>query len=165
MIPSIPTTMSAMLNPNLGVEESQELGFIFVSHPTAGQIQYESRYRQILSLSHYFDSLHLPDGDIVVDNAVECIPETITTSSQPKLFVIPNDRDFQRILADPITFHVHYILEPNPAEVQISAPNIAYPALWKTGSGFTKVVHQFPAHGTCPEFRLFRVLRHSNDVT
>ena len=165
MVPTFPTTVSGMLNPHIGIEENLEFGFIVLSHPNASQLEYKDRYPQILSLSRYFDDLHLPNGDVVVDNAVECIPEIITTSSQPKLFVIPNDQDFQRILADPITFHVHYILEPNPKVVQISAPNIAYPTLWKTGAGFTKVVHQFPAHGTCPEFRLFRVLRHSNTVT
>jgi hypothetical protein len=81
------------------------------------------------------------------------------------LFVIPNDRDFQRILADPITFHTHYILEPDPAEVPISATNIQYPNLWTTGAGFTTMVHQIPSRGTCPEFRLLRVLHHSNVVS
>lgn len=164
-VPSIPATMSGMMNPHIGIEENQDFGWIFAAHPNASQIDYEGRYPEILSLSSYFDALHLSNGDVVVDNAVECIPETITTSSQPKLFVIPNDQDFQRILADPITFHVQYIWEPNPAQVAISAPNIAYPSLWKTGDGFAKVVHEFPAHGTCPESRLFRVLRHTNGVT
>jgi hypothetical protein len=164
MIPTIPTTVSGMLNPHIGIEENQDFGWIFVAHPSASQVDYEGRYPQILSLSNYFDNLHLHDGNVVVDNSVECIPETITTSSQPKLFVIPNDRDFQRILADPITFHVHYIWEPNPAQVPITATNILYPGLWKTGAGFAKMVHQFPARGTCPEFRLFRVLRHTNPV-
>jgi hypothetical protein len=165
LIPIIPTTVSGMLNPHIGIEENQDFGWIFVSHPTASQVDYEGRYPQILALSNYFDNLHLPDGNVVVDNSVECIPETITTSSQPKLFVIPNDQDFQRILADPITFHVHYIWEPNPAQVPVTATNILYPGLWKTGAGFAKMVHQFPARGTCPEFRLFRVLRHTNPVT
>jgi hypothetical protein len=102
---------------------------------------------------------------VVVDNSAGCIPEVITTISQPKLFVIPNDRDFQRILADPITFHVHYILEPNPAQVPISATNIQYPRLWDTGAGFTTMVHQIPSRGTCPEFRLFHVVQHSDTVS
>jgi hypothetical protein len=165
MTPSIPATVSGMLNPHIGIEENQDFGWIFVAHPNASQVDYEGRYPEILSLSNYLDKLHLPDGDVVTDNAVECVPETITTSSQPKLFVIPNDQDFQRILADPITFHAHYIWEPNPAQVAISAPNLQYPSLWKTGAGFAKEVHQFPERGTCPEFRLFRVLRHSNGVT
>jgi hypothetical protein len=115
-------------------------------------------------LGHYFAGLHLPDGDIVTDNSALCIPETITTISQPKLFVIPNDRDFGRTLADPITFHTHYILEPDPVRDPNTAINAEFPSLWSTGSDFTKMVHQFPARGPCPEFRLFHVVSHSNQV-
>ena len=78
--------------------------------------------------------------------------------------MIPNDRDFERILADPITFNAHYILEADPAEAPETATNIEFPALWSTGGEFTKMVHQFPVAGTCPEFRLFHVLHHSNQV-
>jgi hypothetical protein len=165
MIPATVKTGSAMLNPQIGREESQDLGFIFHAHPSIADRQWQDRRPQILALGNYFAGLHLPNGDIVVDNSAGCIPEVITTISQPKVFVIPNDRDFQRTLADPITFHTHYILEPNPAEVPISATNIQYPTLWNTGDGFTKLVHQIPSRGTCPEFRLFRVVGHSNLVS
>jgi hypothetical protein len=161
MIPAIVTTGSAMLNPSIGSEETQQLGFIFHSHPNAADLRWKDRYPQELALGNYFASLHLPNGDIVTDNSTGCIPEMLTTTSQPRLFVIPNDRDFQRILADPIAFNVHYILEPDPASTPITAPNLLYPALWSSGAEFTKMVHQIPARGTCPEFRLFRVLRHS----
>jgi hypothetical protein len=161
MIPATVTTGSAMLNPSIGSEETQQLGFIFHSHLDAADLSFRDRYPQVLSLGNYFAGLHLPNGDIVTDNSTGCIPEMLTTMSQPRLFVIPNDRDFQRILADPLAFNVHYILEPNPASVPITAQNLLYPALWNTGANFTKVVHQIPARGTCPEFRLFRVVRHS----
>jgi hypothetical protein len=115
-------------------------------------------------LGRYFENRHLPDGDIVVDNSTGCVPVMIVTSNQPKLFVIPNDRDFQRILADPITFHTHYIMVPDPTTLAPGAVNRLYPSMWNTGSGFTKMVHQFPTQTDCPEFRLFHVLRHSNEV-
>ncbi len=160
--PSIVTTAGAMFNPKIGSEESQQLGFIFESHPSASDRQFEKRYPTILKLSSYFTSLKLPNGDIIVDNSTGCVPEMITTSSQPKLFVIPNDRDFKRELSDPLTFHAHYILEPNPAQIPVTAPNITYSTLWKTGDGFAKSILQIPAQGTCPEFRLFKVIRHPN---
>ncbi len=168
MIPATVTTTAAMFNPHLGNEETHQLGFIFHSPPlSASDRGYEEFYPHILTLSSYFAGLRLPDGDIVVDNFSPCVPEILTTISQPKLFVIPNDRDFQRILADPITFHTHYILEADPAHYlgNLTATNSEYPSLWSTGDGFTKLVHQFPAGGTCPELRLFRVLGHSNRVT
>jgi hypothetical protein len=161
MIPATVTTGSAMLNPNIGTEELRELGFIFHAHPDAEDIGYRGRYPQVLAIGSYLAGLHLPDGDVVVDNSTECVPEMLVTVSQPRLFVIPNDRDFQRILADPISFNVHYILEPDPASTPITAPNLLYPSLWSRGAEFTKMVNQIPARGTCPEFRLFHVLRHS----
>ena len=159
-LPSFVTTAGAMFNPNIGSEESQQLGFIFESHPSVGDRVFEKRFPTILRLSSYFASLDLPNGDIIVDNSTRCVPEIITTSSQPKLFVIPNDRDFQRTLSDPLTFHVHYILVPNPSQVPVNAPNITYPTLWKNGGGFAKSVRKIPGRGTCPELQLFKVTRH-----
>ena len=114
MIPTTMATASGMLNPHIGVEESDQIGFIFKAHPKPGDYFYSDAYPVALAMGRYFENKHLPDGDVVVDNATSCIPMMIVTSSQPKLFVINNDRDFQRILADPITFHAHYILEGDP---------------------------------------------------
>jgi len=164
MIPATVTTASAMFNPSIGLEETQEIGFIFHSHLNATDSQGKVYYAQVLLLSNYFAGLHLPDGDVVVDNSTACVPPMIVTSSQPKLFVIPNDRGFERTLADPITFNAHYILEANPAQAPETAPNLEFPALWSTGGEFTKMVHQFAGRGPCPEFRLFHVLHHSNQV-
>ena len=44
----------------------------------------------------------------------------VITSNQPKVFVIPNDRDFQRTLSDPIAFHTHYLLLPDPTALDIN---------------------------------------------
>ena len=164
MVPATFTTGSAMLNPKIGWEETQQLGFVFHEHLNQVDLRWRNRYPQELALGSYFDALRLPDGDVVTDNSTSCVPEMITTMNQPKLFVIPNDRDYQRIVADPITFNVHYVLEPDPTVTPVTAMNIQYPNLWTSGAGFTKRVHQFPARGTCPGFRLFRVIRHSNEV-
>ncbi len=164
MVPATVTTGAAMFNPKIGSEQVDALGFIFHSHLTANDLQWKDRYPHILALDSYFAGLRLPDGDIVTDNFDVCLPQLLTTISQPKLFVIPNDRDFQRILADPITFHTHYILEANPAQVPNTSINIQYPNLWNTGAGFTQLVRKFPSQATCPAYRLFRVLHHSGDV-
>ena len=116
-------------------------------------------------MGRYFDGLHLPDGDVSSTTpTLGCVPQMIVTSNQPKLFVIPNDRDFQRVLADPITFHTRYLLAPDPTRLEPGAVNQLYPSLWRTGAGFTKMVHQFRTQSTsaCPDFRLFHVLGHPN---
>ena len=65
MIPTIVFTWSGMLNPNIGVEESQQIGFIFKAHD-------KNPTNEVLSVrptvDRYLESLHLPDGDVVVDN-------------------------------------------------------------------------------------------------
>jgi hypothetical protein len=157
-------TARAMFNPAVGSQETQGLGFIFHKYLDATDIATEAQYPTVLQLGDYFAGLHLPNGSIVTDNSVACVPDIITTISQPKLFVIPNDRDFQKILADPLTFHARYILEPNPKSSPVTAPNIAYPTLWTSGAGFTKMVKEIPAKGACPEFGLFRVIAHPSQI-
>jgi hypothetical protein len=166
MIPTIVSTGSGMLNPRIGVEEYQQIGFIFKPHgknPTNSEV-----YPSAQTVDRYLEDLHLPNGDVLVDNADAngCVPQIVVRSSQPKLFVIPNNRDFQRTLADPIAFHTRYLLVPDPSATdEPGAVNNLYPTLWKTGAGFTKMVHQFQAQSACPDYRLFYVLRHSNQVS
>jgi hypothetical protein len=168
MVPTTLLTGSAILNPQIGVKESQEIGFIFKSHPDAQDLSYNDARPFALEVDGYLESLHLPHGDVLVDNAdaTGCVPLMIVASTEPKMFVIPNDQDFQRTLADPIAFHTHYVLVPDPTVLQPGAVNLAYPTLWKTGGGFATKVHQFqtPSVAACPDFRLFRVLHHSNGV-
>ncbi len=113
MIPTTVFTWSGILNPKIGVEESQQIGFLFKTHDKGPTNEV---YPPAQTVDRYLESLHLPDGDVLVDNgdATGCVPLIIVRSNQPKLFVIPNDRHFQRTLADPIAFHTHYLLLPDP---------------------------------------------------
>lgn len=159
--PSVPTTAGGMFNPVVGFEELQELGYVFHRPLTAADRIDKQHFATIQTISGYLIGLHLPDGDLLVDNSTICVPEVITTVPNPKIFVIPNDRDFQRSLADPLTFHVHYILvPPNTGLNMNTATDEAYPNLYSTGAGFAREVHQFPARGLCPALRLFRVVGH-----
>ena len=164
MIPTTITSASAMFNPKIGILESQEIDFIFHKHLSYSDIEQKDNYGWILAIGDWFTNRHLPDSDVVADNYPECVPPLLTTVNQPKLFVIPNDRDFERILADPITFHTHYILEADPASFPNTTINDQWPTLWKTGAGFTKLADTFPSRADCPEFRLFHVLGHSSET-
>ena len=154
--PSVVTTGAAMFNRNIGYEESGLLDPVFhhkdpYSNPTVTLTR---------TMATYIADQHLPDGDVIVDNSTECVPGVITTISDPKVFVIPNDRDFQRILADPLTFNTHYILIPPNSVSGGSATNKLYPTLYRSGDGFAKLVHQF-ANGACLPYRLYRVISHT----
>ena len=163
LVPSSVTTTMGMANPNVGYEETEHIGYIFFKHPTAYEDRPLTTYPAVVKMASYFAHEHLADGQIVVDNFSGCIPDVIVASPNPDVFVIPNDRDFQRTLADPLTFHARYILDVDPTgDGALTAPNISYPNLWSTGDRFAKVVHTFPATGECPEFRLFKVVGHPN---
>jgi hypothetical protein len=163
--PSIPTTMAGMSNKMVGWQESQELGYVFDRPLTKADLADKQHYPTILRMSHYISGLHSPDGNIVVDNSSQCIPEVITNVPNPKVFVIPNDRDFQKVLADPLTFHAHYIIVPPSTGTNVNTATVkAYPTLYDTGAGFATMVHQFNPSGTglCPTLRLYRVTGHPN---
>jgi len=91
----------------------------------------------------------------------------IVLSPNPKVFVIPNDRDFQRILADPVTFHARYILVPPPSgQGSLIATNHQYPSLYASGDNnngqpFATLTHSFTGGGVCPAFRLYHVTQDS----
>jgi len=161
--PSFVSTLYGMSNPKIGYEETQHLGYIFSEHPTPYYAKAHTTYPAMLAISNYVAAQHWGDGALVVDNFSGCIPQVILMSPDPDVFVIPNDRSFQRTLADPLTFQAHYILDVDPTgDGALTAPNISYPNLWKTGDGFTQVVRTFPAKGECPEFKLFKVTGHPN---
>jgi hypothetical protein len=161
--PSLPATAAGMFNRRLDPYESEYIGFIFHKHPTAEDISIEAQRPAILRLVNAIAGLHLPDSTIVVDNFSNCIPSMIVASPNPKVFVIPNDRDYQRVLDDPLTFHARYIMVPKPTFLDtLTSTNRAYPTLYANGSGFARLARNFPSYGTCPALRLYRVTGHPN---
>lgn len=165
LAPAIPATAAGMFNPTVGVLELSQLGYVFHRPLTKQDRVNQQHFASILKISNYLTSLNLPDGDILVDNFTECIPQLLTTVPNPKVFVIPNDRDFQRILADPLTFGTHYILLPPTTGLWVdTATAKAYPTLYATGAGFAKEVKQVPTGSSCPSMRLYRVTGHPNAV-
>ena len=164
LLPSAYTTVLGMKNPKVGFEENEHLGFLFFKqHLSKFDQSVPQTWPGMVSLAGYFSHDSFSSGQVVVDNFSGCVPQIIMISSNPQVFVIPNDRDFQRILADPLTFHAHYILDVDPVgNGTLTAINILYPALWKSGAGFAKEVHYWGARGECPSFKLFKVLRHPN---
>ncbi len=165
LAPSWVTTAKAMFNPNIGPEEADSLGVVFHKHFNHTDQLIREQYPAILAISDYLAKMHLSDGQILVDNTSDCIPFVYVASPNPKIFVIPNDRDFQRTLADPLAFHTHYILEADPHGYNATATTaIAYPQLWSNGSGFAKQVHHFSAAGSCPDMKLFRVIGHTGSA-
>ena len=97
----------------------------------------------------------------MADTYGNCTPQIVTSVANSKVFVITNDHDFQRVLADPLTFGAHYLFVPQPVGVGLTdSLNEEYPTLYAHGAGFAKFVHQFNADGICATYRLYRVTGH-----
>ena len=159
LAPSLISTARAMDDYNMAPDVVGYIGFIFDRHPTPLELSAKHEYAQIKVVSNYLDSQHFTDGDVVVDTANSCMPYVYTTVSNPRMFVIHNDRDFQRVLADPLTFHAHYLL------VGFAADDDAVLALYPnlgSGTPWAELVHTFkyPGGGFCNGFRLFKVVSH-----
>jgi hypothetical protein len=159
--PSLITSEQGIFAKNVQSSESEELGALLLAHPTLKDRQFRKHYAHIESIDAYIGRMHLPNGSIVADTFGECTPQIVTTVPNPKVFVITNDRDFKRVLADPLTFHAHFLLVPSPIGVgDLDALNVAYPSLYRTGAGFATFVHAFPTDGICADYRLYRVIGH-----
>jgi hypothetical protein len=155
-----------MFNPKIGSEESNWLGFVvhgFEHRPlTATDRDNKRAHAWELALGQNIAARSLPRGDVIVDNFDECITPMLTSVSTPKVFVIPNDRDFREALAAPLTFRAHFVLVAPANKITLldNAIDHMYPTLYANGDGFATLVHQFPALGAkCPAYRLYHVVR------
>jgi hypothetical protein len=153
-VPPIFTTWSAMQDPRHGTEEAALLEPIL--HPRQFT-RTPSTYYSALGIAKYVDGLHLPNGSVIVDNSEGCVPFVLLLSRHPAQFIIPNDRDFEKLLSDPIGFHVRYILAfPNTGLGLLDAVNRADPTLYEDGGGISVLVKEL-GQGNCSGFRLYKV--------
>ena len=126
LAPSIPATAAGMFNPKVGVEESNWLGFVIhglEGHKlTAAELVNQRAHAYELHLGQYITNMHLPRGDVIVDNFDECITPMLTSVADPRVFVIPNDRAYKETLDAPLVFHAHYLLvAPAPTSLRSRA--------------------------------------------
>jgi hypothetical protein len=162
--PSIFTSAVAMDKPTIGFQEHAVLGIVFSPHHLDATQRAQSEvFSHVAAADRYINSLHLKSGSIVIDTASPCVPDLIVQAKHPKVFVITNDRDFERILANPTGFGAHYLVAPNPGIEGLDAVDREYPTLYATGGGFAKQIHQFNLP-YCGTYRLFHLIRASTNL-
>ena len=162
LLPSVIGTGMGMMNPVIGPDELQDIGFIFHKQPTSEDRGWGAAYGTALTISRYIDARHYPNGDIVADTADSCLPNVITNVMNPRVFVITNDRDFPKVLADPLTFHAHYLMVQTAGVTSADAVGQAYPGL--ASSSWAHLVHKFPSAGYCVGLRLYQVTGHPDEA-
>jgi hypothetical protein len=153
------TTALAMDDPNFAVAEYGALDWnVYKGRAVNGVTEAQKEYLpSTVAITRQIDALHLRSGSIVTDTFTKCVSLMLMTSDNPHQFVVTSDRDFQRTLLDPVTFHAHYLLvPPGGGANSLDAVARAYPGLYVHGIPGAALVKQFHEPG-CPAFRLYHV--------
>lgn len=111
-------------------------------------------------LADYLDKLGLPEGSVITDTVYGFA--VVVASRNSKIFVLPSDSDFVKLLNDPAELGVKYLLAvPNTGRGVSDALNMRYPTLYETGAEVATLELEIPNDGdNQPVWRLYRV----NDV-
>ncbi|MCZ4517311.1 glycosyltransferase family 39 protein [Rhodococcus ruber] len=159
---ALPVTGWAMLQPSLSSQQ-YALGSLLDQDPSAGDAEAIAARRVIDSfsterrLASYLDSQDLPEGSILVDTVYGFA--IVAASEHPKRFVVPSDLDFTKILNDPASAGVEYLLTvPNEGRGVSDAVNRRYPTIYDNGADLYPLTLEVPNDGADqPNWRLYRV--------
>lgn len=152
--PSLPSTWHTMLSHRYGREEARDVTAIFYpKQAQPGDIEALNSLHVERHVAAYIDRMHLPNGSVLTDSG-DAFGVLMATRDM-KTFTITSDLDFERAVADPPRFHIHYILVP--AHAYYDAIEAAYPGIYDNGAGFTVVVHEWKGYGYSPSWRLLKV--------
>ena len=149
---SLPTGIATMRHPLLAREEADALRSTLGNAPPSTDASYVlATHLAARRVAGDIDRLGLYRGAVLLDVAVG--NAVVLQSAHPDWFVITTDRDFERILADPVTFGVRYLLVSNNP---LDAVNRAYPGLYTSGLGFATLTGEYDVPGS-PGWRLYRL--------
>ena len=109
------------------------------------------------AIAGYLDDLNLPDSSVVTDTVYGFA--IVAASRKPKMFVLPSDPDFVRILNDPSNRGAKYLLAVPPTGRGTSDTlNKRYPTLYDTGADIATLELEVPNDGDGqPDWRIYRV--------
>lgn len=100
------------------------------------------------------DALHPRRGEVLTDTATAFA--IVLNAHDQTDYVIPADRDFERIVADPGAFGVRYVLVPDPGGTY-NAINAEYPSLFADGGGIATLRHDWDFGSSAGRWRLYEL--------
>lgn len=109
------------------------------------------------AIAHYLDNLELPDSSVIADTVYGFA--IVAASRHPKMFVLPSDPDFVRILNDPSNRGAKYLLAvPPTGRGKSDTLNKRYPTLYDNGADVATLELEAPNDGDGqPNWRIYRV--------
>ena len=159
--PGMVTTAAALADPHDPHTKDERFYAAPVFQPGSVDgraAQPAQKWAQMHDLAARIDAMHLRDGALVLDDAVQCVPYLILDSAHPTQFRIPNDEDFVHSFGALYQRGVRYLLASDPNFVGVKdAVDQRIPGLYADGAGVATLVQTF-RYSQCPTFRLFRVL-------
>jgi hypothetical protein len=140
---SLPSGLTTMRHPLLAREEADALRSVLGNDPPSLDPSYVlAAHTDSSVVAAVIDALDLSTGSVLLDSATG--NPIVLQSAHPDWFVITPDRDFERVLADPLTFGVRYLVVTRSP---LDAVNRAYPTLYTSGGGFATMVGDFNQRG------------------
>lgn len=124
---------------------------------TAIQRRIAATFSTERQIADYLDSLDLPESSVITDTVYGFA--VVAASKKPRTFVVPSDPDFVKLLNDPSTHGIKYLLAVPPTGRGLSdALNQRYPTLYDTGADVATLELEIPNDGDSqPDWRLYRV--------
>lgn len=109
------------------------------------------------AIARYLDKLDLPDSSVIADTVYGFA--IVAASRRPKMFVLPSDPDFVRILNDPSNRGAKYLLAvPPTGRGKSDTLNKRYPTLYDDGADVATLELEVPNDGDGqPNWRIYRV--------
>jgi hypothetical protein len=147
----------AMLHDHDLAREQSVLLEAVVDRRSASETSREAlnQYKVEKEVADYLTSLRPGRGSVLIDSFYGF---TITTqSTNLKMFVVTSDRDFKEVVADPVTFHVRYILVPDTTHGKLDAINVAYPTMYDSGAGIATLLREFKSNANFADWRVYEI--------
>jgi hypothetical protein len=163
---ALPVAAVGMTDRTIARSESDELIPVLqlVRHPANPPAPLR-RFVTEREVAQAVDSLGVGSGGVLIDTFVGY--SIVLYSARPSQFVIPSDRDWKVILADPASAGVQYLLVPSPSDtrfvslVGLDEISRTYPGIYESGAGVGRLVRTFDSTGESASWRLFRVIPQS----
>jgi len=160
VVPGLFTTDHELFHSTFGALDADQLTWVLYpgSVSALADASFRTQFAGIQQEAAALDALHAPRGGIMVDDAVDCIPQILLASKDPREFTIPNDANFSGKFGAPYQFGVRYIIASNPGSGLggNDSVDLHLPGIYQTGAGLGTLVTQIQMP-SCVALRLYKL--------
>jgi hypothetical protein len=157
LVPSIPAAWAQLQDGSQAIQEATTFNAIVhggaISADQRLHIRSWSTERRV---ARDIDAMRMRRGSVLLDTQNGFA--IVVATKHLDRFVITSDRDFERTLANPVAFHVEYLLVSKVETGTFDRLEAAYPGLYESGAGIATLVQEWPMTGDGFAWRLYRLL-------